>query len=42
MVVSGATAAFLREVAIGSELWEFGVCAALPEESQTGNEMGLS
>lgn len=38
----GETTAFLRETAICAELWEFGVCAGLLEDDQTGDEMGWS
>lgn len=38
----GETEAFIREIAICTELWEFGVCAGLLEEGQTSNEMGRS
>ena len=36
------TEAFIREMAICAELWEFGVCADFLEEGQTSNEMGRS
>ena len=38
----GETTTFLRETAICAELWEFGVCAGLLEDDQTGDEMGRS
>jgi hypothetical protein len=38
----GESAAFIRDTAIYAELWEFGVCAGLLEESQTSDEMGRS
>src|SRR5574341_1685959 len=38
----GETDAFIREIAICTELWEFGVCAGLLEERHTSSEMGRS
>jgi len=38
----GETGAFIREAAIGAELWEFGVCAGLLEEDWTSDELGRS
>jgi hypothetical protein len=38
----GETMAFIRETAICAELWEFGVCAGLLEDDQTGDEVGRS
>jgi hypothetical protein len=35
----GETAAFIREVAICAELWEFGVCAGLLQEDWTSDEI---
>lgn len=36
----GETAAFIREVAICAELWEFGVCAGFLEEGRTSSKTG--
>ena len=38
----GETAAFIREVAICAELWEFGVCAGLLQEDWTSDEIRRS
>ena len=38
----GDVATFVREVAIGAELREFGVCAGLLEEDELGEETGHS
>jgi hypothetical protein len=38
----GETMAFIRETAICAELWEFGLCAGLLEDDQTGDEVGRS
>ncbi len=41
-LTKGETEAFIREIAICAELWEFGVCAGLLDEGQTSDEMGRS
>jgi hypothetical protein len=38
----GETDAFVREIAICTELWEFGVCAGFLEEGHTRNAMERS
>jgi hypothetical protein len=38
----GETDAFIREIGICSELWEFAVCAGFLEEGQTSNHLGRS
>jgi hypothetical protein len=37
----GEATAFTREVMIGAELWEFGVCAGFLDEGQTRTTAGL-
>ena len=37
----GETAAFICELAISAELWEFGVCAGFLEEGRTSSGAGL-
>src|SRR5574341_471744 len=41
-LTQGETDTFIREIAICTELWEFGVCAGLLEEAHASNRMGRS